>query len=62
MATGEIRLSILWEWLHKQAPFTADDDGESGVKAGDRLSPGLFARLLAEEYDKLRTCRQPRRP
>ena len=21
MATGEIRLSILWEWLHKQAPL-----------------------------------------
>ena len=26
MATGEIRLSILWEWLHKQAAFTADDE------------------------------------
>jgi malate synthase len=43
MATGEIRLSILWEWLHKRAslddagPFTAD----------------VFARLLSEEYDKL---------
>jgi malate synthase len=44
MATGEIRLSILWEWLHKGAslddagPFTAD----------------VFKRLLAEEYEKLR--------
>src|SRR5437764_818129 len=38
MATGEIRLSILWEWLHKNAPFTADDD-QVGVKAGDRFSP-----------------------
>ncbi len=28
MATGEIRLSILWEWLHKDAPFTADDDAD----------------------------------
>ncbi len=43
MATGEIRLSILWEWLHKGAalsdggPFTAD----------------LFVRLLEEEYAKL---------
>ena len=44
MATGEIRLSILWEWLHKGAvlndrntPFTAE----------------LFTRLLSEEYDKL---------
>jgi malate synthase len=53
MATGEIRLSILWEWLHKQARFTADD-AESGVKAGDALTAGLFDRLLAEEYAKLR--------
>jgi malate synthase len=53
MATGEIRLSILWEWLHKNAPFTADDD-PVGAKAGDRLSPELFKRLLAEEYEKLR--------
>jgi malate synthase len=51
MATGEIRLSILWEWLHKQAAFSADD--ESGVKAGDNLTSELFARLLAEEYEKL---------
>jgi malate synthase len=53
MATGEIRLSILWEWLHKAAPFTADD-GPAGVQAGDRLSPELCRRLLAEEYEKLR--------
>jgi malate synthase len=52
MATGEIRLSILWEWLHKKASFTADDDS-LGVKAGDKLSPALCQRLLAEEYEKL---------
>jgi malate synthase len=52
MATGEIRLSILWEWLHKHATFTADDP-EVGVKAGDPLSPALCQRLLAEEYEKL---------
>ena len=52
MATGEIRLSILWEWLHKGAPFTEGD--ASGVKAGDLLTPELFERLLAEEYEKLR--------
>jgi malate synthase len=52
MATGEIRLSILWEWLHKDATLTADDE-VSGVKAGDRFTATLFARLLAEEYDKL---------
>src|SRR5438552_18838213 len=30
MATGEIRLSILWEWMHKNASLTADD-AEIGV-------------------------------
>jgi malate synthase len=52
MATGEIRLSILWEWLHKRAPFT-EADAATGVKEGDLLTPELFARLLVEEYDKL---------
>jgi malate synthase len=52
MATGEIRLSILWEWLHKQARLTADD--EAGVKAGDVFTEALFSRLLDEEYRKLR--------
>jgi malate synthase len=52
MATGEIRLSILWEWLHKGASITADD-AEVGVKAGARFTPELFTRLLREEYDKL---------
>src|SRR5262245_44863926 len=51
MATGEIRLSILWEWLHKGATLT--DDDPIGVKAGDRFSRDLFAELLREEYDKL---------
>jgi malate synthase len=53
MATGEIRLSILWEWLHKQARLT-DGDTETGAKAGDFFTRGLFERLLAEEYEKLR--------
>src|SRR4029077_17853588 len=55
MATGEIRLSILWEWLHKNASFTADDD-QVGVKAGDRFSSELCKQLLAQEYEKLRTA------
>jgi malate synthase len=55
MATGEIRLSILWEWLHKNATFTADDP-QVGVKAGDRLTPELCKRLLAEEYAKLQSA------
>ncbi len=52
MATGEIRLSILWEWLQKGAKLTADDPA-TGVRAGDVFSSTLFARLLAEEYEKL---------
>jgi len=52
MATGEIRLSILWEWLHKRASLTADD-AEAGVKAGDPFTRELFLRLLEEEHRKL---------
>src|SRR5205807_4495559 len=54
MATGEIRLSILWEWLHKNAVLSAEDP--VGVRAGDRFSSELFRRLLAEEYEKLRNA------
>ncbi len=53
MATGEIRLSILWEWLHKGARLT-EDDPETGIQAGDTFTEDLFHRLLAEEYAKLR--------
>jgi malate synthase len=52
MATGEIRLSILWEWLHKGAAMTAADE-ETSVKEGDVFSRDLAMRLLREEYDKL---------
>ncbi len=51
-ATGEIRLSILWEWVHKGARLT-EDDAETGAKAGDMFTAETFRRLLAEEYDKL---------
>ncbi len=53
MATGEIRLSILWEWLHKHARLT-DADSATGAATGDPFTETLFVRLLAEEYDKLR--------
>jgi malate synthase len=53
MATGEIRLSILWEWLHKGGTFTEDDPAKV-VAAGEPLTRGHFERLLAEEYEKLR--------
>ena len=52
MATGEIRLSILWEWLHKGAPLS-DADAETGVGAGQTFDAALLDRLLQEEYGKL---------
>jgi malate synthase len=55
MATGEIRLSILWEWLHKGAKVT-DADPETGASAGDVFSRELFERLLREEYAKLQAA------
>lgn len=52
MATGEIRLSILWEWLHKGAKLN-EDDPETGLKAGDIFTQEIFEKLLEEEYRKL---------
>lgn len=52
MATGEIRLSILWEWVHKGARLT-EDDPESKLKSGDKFSMSFFQQLLDEEYKKL---------
>jgi malate synthase len=52
MATGEIRTSILWEWLHKGARLT-EADPETGAREGDPFTSGLFGRLLDEEYAKL---------
>jgi malate synthase len=56
MATGEIRLSILWEWLHKGAQFTAADP-EAGVHDLGRFTRAVFDRLLDEEYAKLLAAR-----
>ena len=55
MATGEIRLSILWEWLHKGAALTTADP-ETGLAAGARFTRAIFERLLAEEYGKLQAA------
>ena len=52
MATGEIRLSILWEWLHKNGRLTESDE-ETGTQVNQIFSMELFQRLLREEYDKL---------
>ena len=40
MATGN-RLSILWEWLHKNAKITEDDPG-TGLTAGATFTAELF--------------------
>ena len=55
MATGEIRLSILWEWLHKGGRLT-DADGETGAGEGDVFDLELFRRLLEEEFEKLESA------
>ena len=55
MATGEIRLSILWEWLHKGAALTTADP-DTGLAAGARFTRAIFERLLAEEYGKLQAA------
>ena len=56
MATGEIRVSILWEWLQKGAKLTGDDPA-TGTRTGDTFDAALFARLLSEEYQKLLAAR-----
>lgn len=55
MATGEIRLSILWEWTHKGAILT-EDDPPTGTRQGDVFSMDIFQKLLAAEYEKLLTA------
>ncbi len=52
MATGEIRLSILWEWVHKGARLSKDDPG-TGLTANAIFDPPIFEALLEEEYQKL---------
>jgi malate synthase len=56
MATGEIRLSILWEWIHKSAKLT-EDDAQTGLKSGEIFTAEIFNKLLAEEYEKLRCAK-----
>ncbi len=51
-ATGEIRMSIFWEWIHKGARLT-EDDPETGLRTGDLFTLEIFERLLEEEYGKL---------
>ncbi|NND05864.1 MAG: malate synthase [Saprospiraceae bacterium] len=52
MATGEIRLSVLWEWLHKGGKLT-EDDPVLGLSKGAIFSKEVFEKILEEEYQKL---------
>ena len=52
MATGEIRVSVLWEWVHKQATLTEADEA-TGMEAGQVFTESIFSQLLEEEYQKL---------
>jgi malate synthase len=56
MATGEIRLSILWEWIHKKAPLT-EGDPDLGLATGDTFSEEIFDTIMEEEYQKLLNAR-----
>jgi malate synthase len=56
MATGEIRLSILWEWVHKGARLTAAD-AAADVGEGDAFTLELCRRLITEEFGKLLRAR-----
>ena len=60
MATGEIRMSILWEWIHKGARLTEDDPGNRD-ESGDVFTVEIFEKLLEEEYEKLLRADEPGR-
>ena len=51
-ATGEIRVSVLWEWLQKGATLNEDDEA-MGVLSGDVFTREILEKLMEEEYQKL---------
>ncbi len=53
MATGEIRLSILWEWLHKGATLTEDDAADRREGGRPVHAASCSRGCSTEEYDKL---------
>ena len=61
MATGEIRMSILWEWLHKSARFT-DGDPETGVTSRRRLLRRAVRPPPRRGVRQAAAGGQPRRP
>ncbi len=52
MATGEIRVSVLWEWIHKGGELT-EADAQTGLKEGTIINKEVFLELLEQEYQKL---------
>ena len=42
-------MSLHREWLCTHAPFT-EPDAETGAKAGETLTPALFAREIVDRY------------
>lgn len=52
MATGEIRVSVLWEWVQKGARLT-ETATDFQLSPGDQFTEELFLTLLDEEYEKL---------
>ena len=60
MATGEIRLSILWEWVHKGARLTAADRGV-GVERGRRVHARAVPAADRRGVRQAPARRQPRR-
>jgi len=56
MATGEIRVSILWEWLHKGAQLN-EDDPKTGARPAIR---SIWRFLPAYSMKNTRSCSPPR--
>jgi malate synthase len=52
MATGEIRLSVLWEWLHKGAKLTENDESLN-LEKDALFTQEIFNQMLDQEYQKL---------
>lgn len=52
MATGEIRVSVLWEWVHKGGKIN-ETDSRLDLPEGTVFTKDIFIQLLEEEYEKL---------
>ena len=57
MATGEIRLSILWEWVHKGATLT-EDDGGTGLKIWRHRYRQCLSKIIARRVPEAAASKQ----